>query len=191
LQWGLIGQNYALPLRRLCCQQKVTADWIDLFYYANLRHILWNELSPLQKQTKHKPNSQFFGRKFKFAVLWDLFIKQLFTRATFISPAKRRHKLFLSTDHWCRTYWWCNYYFLIRLIKNVFLLFNLTVLSEKKKSSCWKVTQCVEVDFNKKSCSDPKTTTAWKGILYRIKITINQILRKSEMKHCEYSKEVF
>ena len=48
--------------------------------------------------------------------------------------------------------------------------------------------QYVEADLNKKSCSSLKTTTAWKGIPYRFKITINQNPRKSDM-YCEFSKE--
>ena len=40
------------------------------------------------------------------------------------------------------------------------------------KESRYLTTQCVEVDLNKKSCSGPKTTTAWMVILYRFKITI-------------------
>ena len=33
--------------------------------------------------------------------------------------------------------------------------------------------QYVEADLNKKFCSSLKTTTAWKGIPYKFKITIN------------------
>ena len=41
--------------------------------------------------------------------------------------------------------------------------------------------QYVAADLNKKSCSGPKITTAWKSILYRSKITLYWNLRKSGM----------
>ena len=58
--------------------------------------------------------------------------------------------------------------------------------------SCYHIpfAQYVEVDLNKKSCSGPKTTTGWKVIPYRFKITINENPRKSGM-YYEFSKEVF
>ena len=47
--------------------------------------------------------------------------------------------------------------------------------------------QYVEADLNKKSCSGPKTTTAWKVTQYRFKITLNWNPRKSGM-YWEFSK---
>ena len=47
--------------------------------------------------------------------------------------------------------------------------------------------QYVEADLNKKSCSSPKITTAWKSILYRSKITLYWNPRKSGM-YYEFSK---